>query len=64
MCSLTFLHQKARKQGEMYPFSRVLDLLRQAECTGKHNTQTVGNGYVLCELTSSSLDLGLSTEGQ
>lgn len=30
----------------MYPFSRVLDLLRQAECTGKHNTQTVGNGYV------------------
>lgn len=46
---------KARKQGEMSPFSRLLDLLKQIE--GNHNTQKAENGHFLWELSSSPLDL-------
>lgn len=46
---------KARKQGEVSPFSRVLDLLKQTEYN--HNTQIAGNGHFLWELAGSPLDL-------
>lgn len=41
MWSLLLEDQKA---GENV-FARVLDLLRQAECARKHNTQVAGSGY-------------------